>query len=84
MIETTHKHRRDRFKAAKAERLDNYMDDVVHKLEKLQKDEDDEDGVKYVKRKQELWDAQYIRTATTSQEPKSLSKRTTSSWRYWA
>ena len=28
MIGTSQEHRRDRFEAAKAERLDNYMDDV--------------------------------------------------------
>ena len=63
MIEITQEHRRDRFDAAKVGRLDNYMEDVVRRLEKLQKgeDDDDEDGVKYVKRKQELWDAQYLR-----------------------
>ena len=53
MIETSQEHRRERFKAAKAERLDNYMEDVVRKLEKLQKeeDDDDEDGIKYIKQK---------------------------------
>ena len=61
MIETSQERRRERFEAAKAEKLDNYMEDVVRKLEKLQKEEDGEDGVKYIKRKKELWDAQYIR-----------------------
>ena len=63
MIENSQEHRRDRFDAAKAGRLDNYMEDVVRRLEKLQKgeDDDDRDGVKYVKQKQELWDAQYLR-----------------------
>ena len=41
-------------------------------MEKLQNDEDDEDGVKYVKRRQELWDAQYIQhrhNLTRTKEP---------------
>ena len=79
MIETSQEHRRERFEAAKAERLDNYMDDVVQKLEKLQKEEDGEDGVKYVKRKQKLWEAQYIRhrhNLTRTKEP-SVDERAT-------
>ena len=61
MIETYQEHRRDRFDAAKAGRLNTYMEDVVRRLEKLQKGEDDndEDGIKCQK-KQELWDAQYL------------------------
>ena len=63
MIETSQEHRRDRFDAAKAGRHDTYMEDVVRRLERLQRGEEDdnEEGDKYIKQKQDLWDAQYLR-----------------------
>ena len=63
MIDTFQEHRRDRFAAAKEGRLSVYMEDVVRRLERLQRGEedDDEEGIRYIKRKQELWDAQYLR-----------------------
>ena len=63
IIETSQEHRRDRFDAAKAGRLDTYMEDVVRRLEKLSKAEEDDnkDGVTYIKHKQNLWDAQYLK-----------------------
>ena len=63
MIDTSQEHRRDRFEAVQAGRLSVYMEDVVRRLERLQRGEtEEEDQCKmYNKKKQDLWDAQYLR-----------------------
>ena len=63
MINTSQEHRQDRFEAAQAGRLTVYMEDVVRRLERLQRGEteDEENSMMYSKRKQDLWDAQYLR-----------------------
>ena len=54
--------RKDRMDAYQDGRLSVYMEDVVRRLERLQKDESEEDYTSKLltKRKQEIWDNQYL------------------------
>ena len=64
MIDTSQEHRRDRFDAVQAGQLSVYMEDVVRRLERLQrgeKEEEEEQSQMYTKKKQDLWDTQYLR-----------------------
>ena len=63
MIETSQEHMRDRFDAVQAERLSVYMEDVVRHLERLQRGETEEEEQSrwFTKKKQQLWDNQYLK-----------------------
>ena len=62
MIYTSDMLRKDRMDAYQDGRLSVYMEDVVRRLERLQKDESEEEYASKLltKRKQEIWDNQYL------------------------
>ena len=62
MIDTSNMLRQDRMAAYRDGRLSVYMEDVVRRLERLQKNEsEEEEKSKWLtKRKQEIWDEQYL------------------------
>ena len=62
MIDTSDMLRRDCMEAYQSGRLSVYMEDVVRRLERLQKNESEEDekSTWFTRRKQEIWDRQYL------------------------
>ena len=62
MIDTSDMLRKDRMDAYQDGRLSIYMEDVVRRLERLQKEESEEEHTSKLltKRKQEIWDNQYL------------------------
>ena len=63
MIDTSGMLRKERFDAYQSGRLSVYMEDVVRRLERLQKTGSEDEEVKtqlLTKRKQEIWDNQYL------------------------
>ena len=62
MIDTSDMLRKDRMDAYQDGRLSVYMEDIVRRLERLQKDESEEEHASKLltKRKQEIWDNQYL------------------------
>ena len=62
MNDTTQMLRNDRFEAYHSGRLLVYMEDVVRRLERLQKGESEEEEKSrwLTRRKQEIWDEQYL------------------------
>ena len=64
MIDTSNMLRQDRIDTYRDGRLSVYMEDIVRRLERLQRNESEEEE-KYkwlTKRKQEIWDEQYLPT----------------------
>ena len=63
MIDMSDMLRKDRMDAYQDGRLSVYMEDVVRHLERLQKDESEEEHASKLltKRKQEIWDNQYLK-----------------------
>ena len=62
MIDTSNMLRQDRIQAYQSGRLSVYMEDVVRRLERLQKGESEEKEKSrwLTRRKQEIWDEQYL------------------------
>ena len=62
MIDTSSMLRKDRLEAYQSGRLSVYMEDVVRRLERLQRNESEEEqsAKLLTKRKQEIWDNQYL------------------------
>ena len=63
MIDTSDMLRKERFDAYQSGRLSVYMEDVVRRLERLQKTGSEDEDVEtqlLTKRKQEIWDNQYL------------------------
>ena len=63
MIDTSEMLRKDRYDAYQSGRLSVYMEDVVRRLERLQKTGSEDEDVEtqlLTKRKQEIWDNQYL------------------------
>ena len=63
MIDTSDMLQKDRMDAYQDGRISVYMEDVVRRLERLQKNESKEEHTSKLltKRKQEIWDDQYLR-----------------------
>ena len=78
MINTSQEHRRDRFEAVQAGRLSVYMEDMVLRLERLQRGETEEEekSKMYTKKKQDLWDAQYLKLHKHLASQKSMYEET--------
>ena len=60
MIDTSNMLRQDRMDAYQSGRLSVYMEDVVRRLERLQKNKSEEKSKLLSRRKQEIWDEQYL------------------------
>ena len=63
MIDTSNMLRKEKFEAYQSGRMSVYMEDVVRRLERLQRNESEEEeqpAKMLTKRKQEIWDNQYL------------------------
>ena len=63
MINMSEEIRQDRYDAVQARRLSVYMEDVVRRLERMQRGEtEEEEKTRWLtKRKQQIWDNQYLK-----------------------